>query len=232
MQTKPSVLIQHKTYFAGLLFILLSGTLFLLLNGKSATFITLNTYHPFLLNVFFINYTFIGDGIFALCLIVAILFYYKRKQQGLALLYSFLISGLIIQVIKNLVDSPRPRLFFEAGQYLNFIDGVSLANNSSFPSGHTATAFAIATVMILMMKDKSWQLLILIAAIAVGYSRIYLAQHFLLDIMIGAVIGSTSAILSVYLAKNIKHIKLTFKKIHRFENDKQMMRPPTTIQPS
>ena len=163
MQTSPSVLRQHKTYFAGLLFILLFGMCFLLINGKSAAFISLNTYHPFMLNVFFINYTFIGDGIFALCTITAIFFYYKRKQQGLALLYSFLISGLIVQVIKNLIDSPRPRLFFEAGQYLNFIDGVSLANNSSFPSGHTATAFAIATVMILMMKDKNWQLLILIA---------------------------------------------------------------------
>ncbi|MGG9961811.1 phosphatase PAP2 family protein [Ferruginibacter sp. SUN106] len=215
MQTNPSVFRQHKIYFAGLLLILLSGALFLLFNGKSATFISLNAYHPFILNVFFINYTFIGDGIFALCLIAAILFYYKRKQQGLALLYSFLISGLIVQLIKNLVDSPRPRLFFEAGQYLNFIDGVSLANNSSFPSGHTATAFAIATVMALMMKDKSWQLLILIAAILVGYSRIYLAQHFLLDVMIGALIGSASGILAVYLAKNIKGIKRSIKKMHR-----------------
>ncbi|GAB2837275.1 phosphatase PAP2 family protein [Ferruginibacter profundus] len=229
MQTSSSVLGQHKTYFTGLLVMLFTGTLFLLFAGKSAAFISLNAYHPFVLNVFFINYTFIGDGIFALCLIAAILFYYKRKQQGLALLYSFLISGLIVQVIKNLVDAPRPRLFFEAGQYLNFIDGVSLANNSSFPSGHTATAFAIATVMILMMKDKSWQLLILIASILVGYSRIYLAQHFLLDVMIGAVIGSTSAILAVYLAKNIRGIKRSIKKMHRLSPAGASS--PTAVQP-
>ena len=215
MQTNPSVLNQNKVFFAALFFILFCGATYLLLNGKAAAFISLNAYHPFLLNVFFINYTFMGDGIFALCLIAAIFFYYKRKQQGLALLYSFLISGLIVQVIKNLVDSPRPKLFFEAGQYLHFIDGVSLANNSSFPSGHTATAFAIATVMALMMKDKTWQLLILIAAVLVGYSRIYLAQHFLLDVIIGALIGSSSGILAVYLAKNVKGIKRSFKKMHR-----------------
>jgi len=215
MQTNPSLFSQNKTYFAALSLLLLLCTAFLLINGKAVAFISLNTYHPFLLNVFFINYTFIGDGIFALCLMAAIFFYYKRKQQALALLYSFLISGAAVQIIKNLVDSPRPRLFFEAGQYLHFIDGVSLANNSSFPSGHTATAFAIATVMVLMMKDKSWQLLILIAAALVGYSRIYLAQHFLLDVLIGAFIGSTSGVLAVYLSGNLKRIRKSIKKMHR-----------------
>jgi hypothetical protein len=43
-----------------------------------------------------------------------------------------------VQIIKNLVNAPRPRLFFEAGQYLYFIDGISLANHSSFPSGDDA----------------------------------------------------------------------------------------------
>jgi membrane-associated phospholipid phosphatase len=156
-----------------------------------------------------------GDGIFALCLIAATFFYYKKKQQGLALLYSFLISGFIVQLIKNLVDSPGPKLFFEAGQYLHFIDGVTLANSSSFPSGHTATAFAIATVLVMMMKDKTMQLFILIAAVLVGYSRIYLAQHFLLDVMIGAFIGSASGILAVYLTQHIKGIKRLLKKMHQ-----------------
>ena len=220
---------QNKTYFTGIIAVLLFSGLFLLINGKAAAFISLNSYHPFLLNVFFINYTFVGDGIFALCLIAAILFYYKRKQQGLALLYSFLISGIAVQIIKNLTNAPRPKLFFEAGQYLHFIDGVSLANNSSFPSGHTATAFAIATVMVVMMKDKSWQLLILIATVLVGYSRIYLAQHFLLDVMIGAMIGSASGILSVYLAKNIKGIRRSIKKMHRLSPNTSSS--PSAIQP-
>lgn len=230
MHTNPRLLRENRTFFSALLAVLIAATIYLLSNGKAAAFVSLNAYHPFLLNVFFINYTFIGDGIFALCLIAAILFYYKRKQQGLALLYSFLISGLIVQLIKNLVDSPRPKLFFEAGQYLHFIDGVSLANNSSFPSGHTATAFAIATVMVLTMKDKSWQLLILIAAVLVGYSRIYLAQHFLLDVLIGAVIGSTTGILAVYLVTNVKGLKRSFKKMHRLSTGAAAS-PSGSVQP-
>jgi membrane-associated phospholipid phosphatase len=227
MQAKFSILSQRKMYFAGLLLVLFTAALMLFIDGKAASFVSLNTYHPFLLNVFFINYTFMGDGIFALCLI-ALLFYFKKRQQGFAMLYSFLISGIAVQIIKNLVSAPRPKLFFEAGQYLHFIDGVSLANNSSFPSGHTATAFGIATVLVLMLKNKTWQPHILIATVLVGYSRIYLAQHFLLDVMIGAVIGSAAGIAAFYLATNSKGIKISIKKMHRLPAASKQS--PSTIQ--
>ncbi len=218
-------------YFTGLLLVLFTAALMLLIDGKAASFVALNAYHPFLLNVFFINYTFMGDGIFALCL-VGLLFYFKKKQQALAMLYAFLISGIAVQIVKNLISSPRPKLFFEAGQYLHFIDGVSLANNSSFPSGHTATAFGIATVLVLVLKNKTWQPHILIAAVLAGYSRIYLAQHFLLDVMIGAVIGSISGIAAVYLAKNTKSIKLSIKKMHRLPSTSTTeTSPSSSIQP-
>jgi membrane-associated phospholipid phosphatase len=219
MQKISAALNHNKIYFGGLLTILFAGILFLIINGKEATFISLNNYHPFYLNVFFINYTFMGDGIFVVCLIALMFFYFKRKQCGFALLYSFLISGLAAQLIKNLVNSPRPKLYFEAGTYLNFIDGVTLSGSSSFPSGHTATAFAIATVLVLMMKNKNWQLPVLMAAALVGYSRIYLAQHFLLDVIVGALLGSLSGILAFYLAQNRVSIKRSIKKLHRVSSE-------------
>ena len=215
MQKSPSVLSQNKIYLTGLIAIVIFSFFYLLINGKEAAFISLNSYHPFWLNVFFINYTFMGDGIFAIFLIASVFFYFKRKKLGFSLLYSFLISGIAAQILKNLVSSPRPKLYFEPGTYLNFIDGVTLSGNSGFPSGHTATAFAIATVLALMLKNKKLQLLILVAAALVGYSRIYLAQHFLLDVIVGACIGSISGIAAVYIGNNVIGIKLSFKKIHR-----------------
>ena len=211
---------RHKVYFSALIAILIFSLCFLLINGKEAAFISLNSYHPFWLNVFFINYTFMGDGIFAICLIAIVFFYFKRKKLGFSLLYAFLISGIAAQILKNLISSPRPKLYFEAGTYLNFIDGVTHSGHSSFPSGHTATAFAIATVLALMLKNKNLQLLILVAAALVGYSRIYLAQHFLLDVIVGACIGSISGIAAVYIASNVVGInvvgiKLSFKRMHR-----------------
>lgn len=179
----------HRSYFIAFGSLFFLAGFFLLLNGKAGAFISLNHYHPFLLNVFFINYTFMGDGIFAICLIAVYAFYFRQRKKSLALLFAFLGSGLMVQLIKNLVSAPRPRLFFEPGRYLHFLDGVSLSGYSSFPSGHTATAFAIATVLVLFMRNTKKQILILGMALLVGYSRIYLAQHFVIDIMIGALIG-------------------------------------------
>jgi membrane-associated phospholipid phosphatase len=220
-----------KGYFIGLSAFFCMGIFLLSFYGKGASFKALNSYHPGPLNEFFINFTFMGDGIFALCLSALYLFYYKRKQQGLALLYAFLFSGIVVQIIKNLISAPRPRLFFEAGQYLQFIDGVSLANNSSFPSGHTTTAFAIATVMILLIKDTKWHWPILGAAILVGYSRIYLAQHFLLDVMIGAAIGTASGLAAVYGVQHGVSIKAWWAKRWQATVTGETQSSPTTMQP-
>lgn len=215
MQIKNTIINKHRIYFLALLTVILISSVFLMINGKEAAFISLNSYHPFYLNVFFINYTFMGDGIFALCLIAAVFFYFKKKQQGFALLYAFLISGTAAQILKNLVTSPRPKIYFEAGTYLNFIDGVTLSGSSGFPSGHTTTAFAIATVLVLMIKNKKWQLPILLAAMLVGYSRIYLAQHFLIDVIVGALLGSISGVFAFYLAQNRIIIRRSIKRMHQ-----------------
>jgi membrane-associated phospholipid phosphatase len=222
-----TILRSCKWYFLGLLLLLLTGSFLLIGFGKSASFITLNSYHPFALNVFFVNYTFVGDGIFALALIVLLYIYFKQKQKANTLLISFLISGCAVQIIKNLVDSPRPHLFFEPGQYLYFIDGVTLANHHSFPSGHTTTAFAIATVLVMLSKNKSLQLLILLLAALVGYSRIYLAQHFLLDVIIGAALGTTSGVVAVYLNANAKNFKLSFGRLKQAKTNNTFPSPST-----
>ncbi|MFM6924559.1 MAG: phosphatase PAP2 family protein [Ferruginibacter sp.] len=219
MQKIPGVFSRNRIYCIGMLIILFSASAFLIFTGKEAAFISLNSYHPFFLNVFFINYTFMGDGIFAICLIAAMFFYFKRKKIAVALLISFLLSGIASQLLKNMISSPRPRLYFESGTYLNFIDGVTLTGNSGFPSGHTATAFAIATVLAFMIRNKKWQLLILPAAVLVGYSRIYLAQHFLLDVIAGALLGSISGLLAYYLAFSRINIRSLFKKAYRFSSE-------------
>ena len=65
-----------------------------------------------------------------------------------------------------------------------------------------------------MIKNKKWQLLILPAAALVGYSRIYLAQHFLLDVIAGALLGSFSGVLAFYLASSHINIRSLFKKMY------------------
>ena len=211
MKANPSLFSENKIFFTGCAVLFLLSTFLLVSKGNVAAFIFLNPYHSPGLDRFFIYFTHFGDGLFAVGLILILFFLFKKKQMALALLYAFLLSGLIAQVIKNTIRMPRPRLFFEPGQYTHYIDGVSLANTSSLPSGHTATAFAVATVLAIMIQHKNWQLVLLLAAASAGYSRIFLAQHFLFDVLIGAITGVLSGIFAFYLSRNEKFLALLNK---------------------
>lgn len=223
MKESISLIRNNRLFFTGLLLIFITGISLLFISDQVAGFISSNDHHSFGLNVLFINITFMGDSIFAVCLAAVLYFYFEKRQESRAILFTFLISGITIQLIKNLLSTQQPGLFFEAGRYLSSEGSVS--PHTGLPSGHTAMAFAIATVLIIMQKNKKWQLPILAAAVLVGYSRIYLAQHSLQDILTGAFIGSVAGVLAVYLSKNTLSIKTTFKKLHRIENSSSPSSP-------
>ncbi len=69
----------------------------------------------------------------------------------------------------------------------------------SFPSGHTSTAFTMALLLSSVMKKKIWAFVLPVIAFFVGYSRVYLAQHFATDVCAGMVIGIVSAYLSLLI---------------------------------
>jgi len=69
----------------------------------------------------------------------------------------------------------------------------------SFPSGHTITAFAVAVTLSQFYPTLAIGLLF--CAVSVAASRILLGMHFLSDVLAGAVIGTTLAFASVYVAR-------------------------------
>lgn len=200
--------IKHSSlFFYGASLLIFLGFAFLCIFGKSTSFFLLNSLHNPKLDYFFILFTNLGDGIIALVFCVLAAVFYRKKIYALSLLYAFLISGIIAQFLKRLVDTPRPKLFFANGEYTQFIDGIKIATQHSFPSGHTATAFAITAVIIIFIKNRKWQIPLLTIASLVGYSRIYLGQHFLLDVLVGAIIGCLSGIAAIDLAdRTLKRI--------------------------
>ena len=139
--------------------------------------------------------THVGDGLMAVA--VCLLWLYQKKwPRAIVLFGAFAVSGILAQLIKHSVESPRPFVYFESnGQQIDAVEGVQLLSNfKSFPSGHTATAFALATSLVLLMPwwQKRWWLAFMVAC-SIGYSRVYLGQHFLQDVLAGSVLGVLSA---------------------------------------
>jgi membrane-associated phospholipid phosphatase len=216
---------KNPVFFLGFAIMLIVGSILLLIDGKSYSFILLNSYHVDWLNKFFISYTFVGNGVFAICLAAIYLFFIKKKKEAFLIFNSFLLSGIIVQIVKHLFFSPRPKLFFGSGYHSFFIDGIQFYCNNSFPSGHTTTAFATATILVLLSKDKKVQLPVLIAAILVGYSRIYLGQHFLLDVLVGASIGIVSGIGCVYFSQQYNFAGRSFKQLFNLKSQSSVTSP-------
>jgi len=178
----------NKLFFIGFAVFLIACILGCLVFSKSSSFIALNFVHTSWLNNFFTFYTFLGDGLLAV-IIFAVLLVFRRYLIAIQLILAFLPSGIVAQVIKNLTHAPRPRVFFKPAMYSNFIDGVTQTGWASFPSGHATTAFALATILALHTRNKRWSILFLFLAIGEAYSRIYLGQHFLVDVAVGSLIG-------------------------------------------
>jgi membrane-associated phospholipid phosphatase len=198
MNKSRSIFADNRYFFFSFLFLFLVGLFFLWREGKAASFFYLNSYHSSALDGFFIRFTFLGDGLFSIVVFVLLLVL-RRYSQAFQVMTAFLASALCIQILKSFFSMPRPKQFFSSGQYAYFIDGVTHMGFSSFPSGHATSIFALATLLALFEKNKKWNVAYLAAAAAVGYSRIYLGQHFLGDVLVGSLVGVSLAVLVHWL---------------------------------
>lgn len=122
----------------------------------------------------------------------------KLQQQSFKIIGSLLINTAITQGLKYTINRQRP---YEA--YPTIINPYTIETDASFPSGHTSTAFALATSI--SLQNKKWYVVIPTFAWAssVSYSRMYLGEHYPTDVFAGAVIGIGSAYLSNWLNKKL-----------------------------
>ena len=194
----------NRAFIAGLILFFLLSSVFLMFTSRASSFQDLAFYHNPFLNQFFSYYTNFGDGLFSIFLVIVFLIM-RRYELALQVLLAFLISGLFAQVLKGMVYSPRPKDFFSLKDHIYLVEGVTLGGKASFPSGHTASAFALATSLSFYSKNKSLGIIYLIMAILVGYSRVYLSQHFPGDVFGGAIIGVLVAIWVYLLNEQILH---------------------------
>ena len=127
--------------------------------------------------------TYLGDGRLMLGVSLLLMAYGndERRETGRLLTSTFISTGVIVWGMKEIIGRKRP------------LDDV--VGNPAFPSGHTAYAFAGATL--LGNRYPKLRIPLYIGAGLVGITRIYLGRHYVSDVIAGAAVGTiTGALVS------------------------------------
>lgn len=118
------------------------------------------------------------------------------QKKGWQNIGTLAINSAITIGLKKTINRQRPYLEYPASIFPH-----SKEIDAAFPSGHTSAAFATATS--LCINFKKWYVAIPAYAWAtsVGYSRLYLGEHYPTDVLAGAIVGIGSAYLSNWINK-------------------------------
>ncbi len=125
-----------------------------------------------------------------------------RKEFALPYAYSYALSTGLIQFLKHFVFSGalRPLAYFaHAGIKWHLVPGLMISEYNSMPSGHTGAAFFMFFWVAVLLKRFHWGFIAGILAVGVAYSRVYLFQHFPVDTLVGAFLGTSSSYLFYYI---------------------------------
>lgn len=147
-----------------------------------------------------------GDAIILICIAVISLLVLKNKKIGVAISLNLASIGLLNQILKRIIQRPRP-------------EGFRLVEQSgySFPSGHSMASMAFYGLIIYFVykyvKNKAARNIICtilsLLIILIGVSRIYLGVHYASDVIAGFLVSI--AYLIVYITIVLKLIGIKEK---------------------
>lgn len=187
---------QNKVYLTTYLVVLMGMVALLFAFDQQTLHLILNAYHTPFLDGFFRCFSALAEWPIY---VIALCWAFRRYSWTIYFAISEALSASLVQVVKAIVNAPRPSVVFADNEAFNaiIVEGVKLNTWHSFPSGHTATFFVFASVLVYSLTHElhgrklasMLSLLCLAFALLGGFSRIYLSQHFLLDVCVGSLCG-------------------------------------------
>jgi len=130
----------------------------------------------------------------------------RQREDWLAAILALLASGLAL--LLNLVISHvwyRSRPFVDHPGTVHVLLGH--VRDASFPSDHVAAALAISIV--LLGAHRRLGIIAIVVAALVGYARIYVGDHYPSDVLAGALVGTLSALVVLFLAGKLGATRFT-----------------------
>ena len=186
-------------YFLWLLFFI-PALLWSVFEPAESAILFWNSLYSDPLNGFFIWCTRLGEGFgFVLALLVIGLSGTYRQLVGFVI--AAVITLVLVWFFKHMVfdDAIRPIVFFERmGIELPNRHHYTLNRKHSFPSGHTTASFAYFFYVALTRTNRLEVFVAVLAGVLTAYSRVYLAQHFVVDTMAGSVLGVSIATVAYF----------------------------------
>lgn len=127
----------------------------------------------------------LGDkGILWILLAASLLLIPKTRKTGLILTAALCVDLILCNgILKNLFARIRP---YDVNPSIRLL--IAKPSDFSFPSGHTAASFTAAAALYFAGEKKMWKP-VLVLAVIIAFSRLYLYVHYPTDILGGAVVG-------------------------------------------
>jgi len=173
--------------------------------GRIPVFQLLNTDGGAFLDQFFKWATWGAEGWVWIPYLSVVVILFKKDFKLIVL--NFLLSTLLTQIPKQLIwdTISRPIASGMPLDEIHTVHGVVMHSWNSFPSGHTATAFTLFLLTIYLFPTKWIFAIGAIFAMICAYSRVYLGQHFPLDLGGGMLVAVISMQLSILIRQKISN---------------------------
>lgn len=138
------------------------------------------------------------NGVLWLAVAVLMLFFKKSRRFGVMVIIAVAAGFLIGELgMKNIVCRIRPCNEYPALHQMI----VEAPTSFSFPSGHSCSSFAAATII--FFYDKRFGVPALILAATIAFSRMYLFVHYPTDVLCGICLGIVMAVLTYTVYKQL-----------------------------
>ena len=201
---------EYRHFRNAVLFSLLLASLaavFLFVLGKEGSFLAINRHNDAAFDYVFRSWTYLGDGIIWVPLFLYVILF--RRDYLPAVIAGLIICTALTQLLKHVVFPNDFRPIVVLAGKVRTIPGVFINRANSFPSGHTSTAFTLALLLASIVKRNIWVYFFPLIAFFVGYSRVYLAQHFVTDVFAGILVGVVSSWLALMVYERYRLRRLT-----------------------